>query len=130
MREFFKQTIDTLRKRFVYNPILWSYAIKHNDVETIREYLTYSNKITNNLGLVLDSELVTIDPVQRRWYQHREYWPLVNARAHQLGAERRILNPNFSEQYRKLLLTLAYRPKSDGRLTLGANVLHAVARPH
>ena len=110
---FFKQTIETLRKRFVYNSILWSYAIKHNDVETIREYMTYSNKVTNNLGLVFDSELVTIDPVQRRWYQHREYWPLVNARAHQLGAERRILNPNFAEQYRNLLLTLAYRPKLD-----------------
>ena len=118
--EFFKQTIATLRKRFVYNSILWSYAIKHNDAETIREFLTYSNKVTANLGMVFDSELVTIDPVQRRWYQHREYWPLVNARAHQLGAERRILNPNFSEQYRKLLFTLAYQPNltDDSHLVL------------
>ena len=118
--EFFKQTIATLRKRFVYNSILWSYSIKHNDAETIREFLTYSNKVTANLGVVFDSELVTIDPVQRRWYQHREYWPLVNARAHQLGAERRILNPNFSEQYRKLLFTLAYQPNltDDSHLVL------------
>ena len=107
--EFFKRAIETLRKRFVYSPVLWSYGIKHNDAETIREYMTYSNKITNNLGLVFDSDLVTIDPVQRRWYQHREYWPLVNARAHQLGADRRILNPNFAQQYRKLLLAMAYR---------------------
>ena len=107
--QFFKRIIDTLRKRFVYNPLLWSYAIKHDDAEAIVEYMTYSNKVTNNLGLVFDSDLVKIDPVQRRWYQHREYWPLVNARAHQLGAERRILNPNFAEQYRKLLLTMAYQ---------------------
>ena len=82
--------------------------------------MTYGNEINKNLGLVFESELVTIDPVQRRWYQHREYWPLVNARAHQLGAERRILNPNFAEQYRKLLLTLAYQPNltDDSHLVL------------
>ena len=118
--KFFKRTIDTLRKRFVYNQRLWSYGIKHNDVQAIREYMTYGNEINKNLGLVFESELVTIDPVQRRWYQHREYWPLVNARAHQLGAERRILNPNFSEQYRKLLFTLAYQPNltDDSHLVL------------
>ena len=118
--KFFKRTVDTLRKRFVYNQRLWSYGIKHNDVQTIREYMTYGNEINKNLGLVFESELVTIDPVQRRWYQHREYWPLVNARAHQLGAERRILNPNFAEQYRKLLFTLAYQPNltDDSHLVL------------
>jgi len=108
-KKFFKRAIETLRKRYVYNSILWSYAIKHDDVEAVREYMTYGNKVTNNLGLVFDSELVTIDPVERRWYQHREYWPLVNARAHQLGADRRILNPNFAMQYRNLLLTMAYQ---------------------
>lgn len=113
-KDFYDRAIATLRKRFVYNPILWSYAIKHSDVEAINEYMTYPNAISNNLGLVFDSELVKIDPVQRNWYQHREYWPLVNARANQLGAERRILNPDFAKQYRQLLLTLAYRPGLDG----------------
>ena len=112
-KEFAQRVINTLRKRFVYNPILWSYAVKHNDVPAIREYMTYSNAITNNLGLVFDSELVTIDPVQRNWYQHREYWPLVNARLHQLGAQRRILNPDFAKQYHQLLQTLSYHPELD-----------------
>ena len=124
-KPFFKRAIETLRKRFVYNSILWSYSIKHNDAETIREFMTFSNKVTNNLGLVFDSELVTIDPVQRRWYKHREYWPLINDRAHQLGAERRILNPNFAEQYHKLLLTMAYQPKleDDSHLVLAYYML-------
>ena len=108
-KEFYRLAIDTLRKRYVYNPTLWSYAIKHNDADAIREYLTHDNKITTNLGLAFDSELVTIDPIQRNWHQHREYWPLVNARAHQLGAERKILNPNFAKQYRNLILTMTYR---------------------
>ena len=112
-KDFYDRAIATLRKRFVYRPILWSYAIKHNDVEAINEYMTYPNAISNNLGLVFDCALVKIDPVQRNWYQHREYWPLVNARANQLGAERRILNPDFAKQYRQLLLTLAYRPGLD-----------------
>ena len=112
-KKFYDRAIATLRKRFVYSPVLWAYAIKHDDVETIRDFMTYANSISGNLGLVFDSELVTIDPVQRNWYQHREYWPLVNARTNQLGAQRRILNPDFAKQYRQLLLTLAYRPDLD-----------------
>ena len=112
-KKFYDRAIATLRKRFVYSPVLWAYAIKHDDVETIRDFMTYANSISSNLGLVFDSELVTIDPVQRNWYQHREYWPLVNARTNQLGAQRRILNPDFAKQYRQLLLTLAYRPDLD-----------------
>ena len=87
-KKFYDRAIATLRKRFVYSPVLWAYAIKHDDVETIRDFMTYANSVSANLGLVFDSEIVTIDPVQRNWYQHREYWPLVNARTNQLGAQR------------------------------------------
>jgi len=40
-------------------------------------------------------------------YEHLEYSPLVNARAHQLGVRRRILNKAVERQYRMLLHVLA-----------------------
>ena len=104
---FFKLIVNVLRNRYIYSGVLWSYGIEHNDVATIREYLTHDNAITNNVGIEFDSELLTVDPVARDWYWHKEYWPLINARAHQLGPQRKILNPDFYAQYQSLLAVLA-----------------------
>ncbi|KAA0153509.1 hypothetical protein FNF31_06443 [Cafeteria roenbergensis] len=43
-------------------------------------------------------------------YEHLEYAPLVNARAHRLGEERRIANQAVAAQYRRLLATLMHAP--------------------
>jgi hypothetical protein len=60
-------------------------------------------------GTYLESPLLSIDPVARRTYQHLDYRPLVNARAHQLGQRRQILNDRFHSQYHQLLKILGYR---------------------
>lgn len=39
-----------------------------------------------------------------------EFAPLVNARAHQLGRSRRIMNKAVEQQYRRLLEVLCYKP--------------------
>jgi hypothetical protein len=108
-KPFFARAIETLRNRYVFNQTLWAYAVKHNDLDALREYLTYADPIVTNCGLAFDSELLTVNPVERDWYQHKEYWPLVNDRAHQLGPQRKILNPNFFAQYQNLLSVLANR---------------------
>jgi hypothetical protein len=46
-------------------------------------------------------------------YEHREYDPLVNARAHQLGKSRVILNRSVDKQYRKLLEYLCHKNVSS-----------------
>jgi hypothetical protein len=108
-KPFFERAIKTLRNRYVYNHILWAYAVRHNDFEGLREFLTYADQIVNNCGRYFQSNLLTVNPVERNWYQHKEYWPLVNDRAHQLGPQRKILNPNFFAQYQNLLSVLANR---------------------
>ena len=49
----------------------------------MREYLPHTS-LANCSGLWLKSQLLDIDPVVRGSYQHLEYKPLVNARAHTL----------------------------------------------
>ncbi len=110
---FFKQAIDLLSKRHVYQHALWSYAVKHNDPATIRPFLLHADGLLNECGRAFDSALVTVDPVERKQYQHLDYTPLVNARAHQLGKRRRILNDALYQQYHRLLAVLAHRPQLD-----------------
>jgi hypothetical protein len=115
--KFFKAAIDILSQRHAYNHVLWSYAVKHNAPTAIAEFLLHADNFVNEAGLYLKSPLLVIDPVARRTYQHLEYKPLVNARAHRLGQRRQIVNDRFYSQYLQTLALLSYhRTLSDNDL--------------
>jgi len=113
-KAYFEKVIGLLQKRHVYDHTLWSYALypPHNVTHAIREYLEHS-PFANQCGSYIDCKLLTIDPVVRKAYQHLEYSPLVNARAHKLGKTRKILNTRFHAQYTRLMKVLSYRRKLD-----------------
>lgn len=110
-RKAYEQVLALLLRRHVWDETLAAYALRHGDAANVREYLLHQESFLRSCGLALESPLVAIDPVRRGWYEHREYAPLVNARAHKLGAKRRILNDRFAKQYAQWTKLLTYRPK-------------------
>ncbi len=112
-RSFFEAVVSELRRRHVYDHVLWSYGLHHGAVPTAREYLRHAGGFLSRCGSYLDSPLVTIDPVERRAWQMMEYEPLFNPRAHRFGRQRVILNHDLARQYRSLMEILAYRPRLD-----------------
>ena len=123
--EFFRALGARLAQRRVWHPVTYSSGFVHNDPAAIREFLRHHPSALATLGPWLRSPLIDIDPVDHRMYEHLEYAPLVNARAHRLGAERTILNDRFREQYQGFLRVLAYQPHLDdaGRLALTGYLL-------
>ncbi len=111
-KEYFKAVTALLQSRHVYHDTLWSYSLLHNDRETLRAWLEHS-PIADRCGLHLVSPLLALDPVERLDYQHLEYAPLVNPRAHSVGAKRKILNSRFLAQYRQFMKTLSYKAALD-----------------
>ena len=111
--EVYQRTIELLASRHVYNHTLWSYSLRHGDIANLREYLLHEEDFVDSCGLYLESTPLAIDPVLRHRYQHLAYAPLVNARAHRLGARHQILNDTFAEQYEQLMDLLCYRPQLD-----------------
>ena len=111
-KNFFKEITEFLTTKHFYNNVLWSYGIYHNDANTIRDYIQNSSFI-DNCGLYLDSGLIAINPIERRTYQHMEYSPLVNPRAHFFGKKRKILNERFFSQYQLFMTILSYKQKPD-----------------
>jgi hypothetical protein len=111
--DFFKATLDLLEKRHVYHGALYSYALHHNAVVPARQFLAHQDGFLHSCGLYLESELATINPVERHFYEHLEYAPLVNARAHSLGKGRKILNNAFRGQYQAFLKILSYKQNLD-----------------
>ena len=86
---FYETITKLLEQRHVYNQTLWSYSVFHNSVPRMREYFAHVDQSWLECGGPIVSPLLVVDPVARYQYQHLEYKPLVNARAHALGTHAR-----------------------------------------
>ena len=111
--EFFLKVTQLLHERHAFNDVLWSYAIKHNVLDRMEEYLASNNNVVGRVGMQIDSALLKVSAVDRHTYQHRDYSPLVNARAHKLGPQRTILNDRYRAQYQSLAKLLTYQRDFD-----------------
>ncbi|MGE0758514.1 MAG: hypothetical protein AB7O38_15920 [Pirellulaceae bacterium] len=112
-KPFFLNVVERLTSRHAYNHVLWSYGILHDVPDAIAQYLQHEQAFVDHCGEFLESPLLTIDPVARKNYEQLEYAPLVNARVHQLGRKRQILNDRLAEQYHALLEILRYKRQLD-----------------
>lgn len=114
---FFRSATDVLAARHIYHRTLWSYSVKHNVPDLIRVFLEHEDAFVQECGARIESPLLTIDPVVRGTIEQLDYRPLVNARAHRLGARRQIVNDRLFRQYQQLLRTLSYTEQfSDEQL--------------
>ena len=129
-RAAFTRLTDTLAARGAFDATLWSYAIAHRDRARAAEWLAALGPGVGDVGPVLASPLLVWEPVERVSYQHLEYAPLVNARAHRLGDRRTILNDGLAAQWRRFLEQLAHRaaPRAEDHLA-AAHYLFAMDRP-
>ncbi len=109
-KSFFQKTVKLLKNLMVYDNTIWSYGIFHNDPKIISEYLPNTD-FAKNCGYYADSPILKIDPFEMGLYEHLEYKPLINPRAHIVGNKRKILNNRFFRQYTKFMEVLRYKPE-------------------
>lgn len=112
-RAAFDAVLAHLRGRMHFAGLLWSYGLKHRDERASREYMETRSSYLARCGLTLDTPLVSIDPVERRSYEHLEFDPLVNARAHRMRERAELFNADVARQYLDLLDVLAQTPVLD-----------------
>ncbi|MEO6784727.1 MAG: hypothetical protein ABI318_01235, partial [Chthoniobacteraceae bacterium] len=115
---FFKKLTAFLGEHHIWNETIYSYALVHNDAAALREWLKHKDQFVSQCGPWLSSKLILLDPIERRSYEHLEYSPLVNQRAHRIGSDWRIANPAVLGQYRGLLNVLAHKPQLDAMDTM------------
>jgi hypothetical protein len=116
--DFFRKFVALLEKRHHFDPTIYSYAVMHHEPATLGEWLRHRDELLLLCGPWLDSKLVKLDPIERKRFEQLEYSPLVNQRAHRLGAQHRIANNVMLGQYRSLLEILAYKPSLDAMDTM------------
>ena len=125
-------------RAYFYEP-LWAYGFRHGHAGAVADYLARTSNASRLCTDALlgptpgwfasplvtlrgeegagssSAEVADVDAVVRGvagTYQHLEYSPLVNARAHVLGTKRKIMNAAVSRQYRALLTMLCLKPPS------------------
>ena len=107
------KALEILHRRGKYHRELYSYGLFHNHQPIARQFLLVDGRYLDSCGDYLTSELVTIDPVSRRAYEHLEYKPLVNNRAHVVGGTHKILNGPLRNQYQNFLRILSQKATLD-----------------
>ncbi|MDH4451579.1 MAG: hypothetical protein QE570_00170 [Verrucomicrobiota bacterium] len=107
--DFYKKLVGFMNQHHIGDDAVFNYAFLHNDAAMLGQLL----KDDDGYGPYFASKLLTIDPIELRSYEHLEYSPLVNQRAHRLGSEWRIANPAVLQQYTQLLTALAHKPQLD-----------------
>ena len=105
--DFYKKLVGFMNQHHVGDDAVFSYAFLHNDAAMLGQLL----KGDDGYGPYFASKLLTLEPIELRSYEHLEYSPLVNQRAHRLGSEWRIANPAVLQQYTQLLNALAHKPQ-------------------
>lgn len=111
--EFFLKALEILNLRGLYHSAIQEYSVAHNHKEGIAQLLLMQERFLDQCGVALSCDLITVDPINRRRFEHLEYKPLINNRAHALGGENRILNPVVREQYAQFLRVLSQKKQLD-----------------
>lgn len=117
-RPFYDRAIAWLEQRHAWCDALWSYSFKHFDKPRMKDWFALASSLPNKVGRELRNDVVEIDPVFEGWFEILEYMPLINARMHPFGGERKILNDRFKGQFRRFTDHLCAAPglSADQRL--------------
>ncbi len=113
---------DALHAAKLDEPELWGYGFHHRDEAAMRAYLSLRDDLVRDVGPVLRSELLRVDPVERDAIEHLEYAPLVRGRTHRLGEDDEILNPTFLAHYREFMKVLSFQPSLEKEQMLAVAV--------
>ncbi|WP_161604221.1 hypothetical protein [Roseiconus nitratireducens] len=107
-RQVFDVVTDALDQVKLPEAQVWAYGFHHNDPEAMRRFLSLRDDLIARTGPVIKSTLLSIDPIERGFYEHLEYAPLVRARIHRLGDVDEILNPTFLGHYQQFVRRLGF----------------------
>ncbi len=126
--DFAEKALATLSARGVYCENLWLAGLKWKDsFDPVRfgevvERSANVKKLARTLGPALDSPVLKIDPEDGGVFEHREYWPVINARTHSKGGTAAIANEGLAAEWRAFLDTLAAKREPSARDRLLAAV--------
>ncbi|MBQ6245885.1 MAG: hypothetical protein IJK04_03390, partial [Kiritimatiellae bacterium] len=132
--EYAEKVLKVLESRGAYCDALWLSGFEYDrfskgvDEVRIRQALSRRENLkvlAPVLGPVFKSSLIEIEPERDDIFEHREYWPVINARTHSRGGTPTIPNEALTAEYRAFLDVLAAKraPTPGDRLLAAVYLL-------
>ncbi len=104
-KQFYDQVIKTLHQKCIFDEIVSSFSIIHKDYDEF--ILLLKNKAIENFKYV---EFYQNGDIIIDRFKLREYYPLINPRAHSVGdSSTNILNTQFKNTYEQFLKYLLFK---------------------
>ena len=123
---FYQEIISILKKRFEFDPVVWSFSIFHGDLPTMREFMKskFQGRAINLNQFDIfhfKNALFDVD-----YFNFREYSPLTNPRVHNITqVKHNIINRDFLNTYYIFLKYFQDKGKFDAKdlVSLGVYTL-------
>ncbi len=116
--EVYKLLIKTLEDNQIFELAIYGYALHHKDDKALRKLLNSRQDVVAAVGPTFHSDLLSVDPVQRKIMEHLEFAPLVVPRIHPLREKLELTNAKLESQYTELLQSIAYSDRTDSATQL------------
>ncbi|CAG9323192.1 unnamed protein product [Blepharisma stoltei] len=107
---FYTKAIAIFKEKKYFDEHLYLYSMLHEDYPTFYELLRRNEDFVQKIGYNFESSIIKTG---KEDFTHYEYFPLINARAHNLGARKAITNLQFKETYYNFLMFIAEKNKLD-----------------
>jgi hypothetical protein len=120
-KDFYNSLLDLLRKRGIYDTVVWSFGFYHKDESAIRELISQNKNIRDRVGPCFNTGLLTVNETNNHDnFNHLDYHPIINARVHRLGQDNKlaILNREFKETYQSFIMYLIFQTHINSKAWL------------
>jgi hypothetical protein len=111
-KTFYERLVAICEEKGVYDNVVWSFSIFHGDYQRLRQFL----RAQPPHCLVPSLKYLSTPVLHRDNFTVREYYPLINPRAHVLGSSKtNIINDTFKKTYQEFLQYLfqKFRPSPE-----------------
>jgi len=98
-KKFYQELVKILKSRFFYDKTVYSFALYHNDLETLEQLFKAEPDLLDKFKYnYLNSRIFNIDN-----FKVKEYNPLINPRVHDLSSRAvNIRDKDFKHTYLQL----------------------------
>lgn len=107
-KAFFDSLTTELKTRFYFDDTIWSYSVLHKDKNKLLEFLP-NTILTSSCGTYFSSSILKVDPIEKRLYEHKEYFPLVKGRTHAVENGNKFENVQFENHYQQFINLLMFK---------------------
>ncbi|ETO22120.1 hypothetical protein RFI_15082 [Reticulomyxa filosa] len=109
--KWYRAIVDLLSSKQYFDSSVWRYSLVHRNLKDLSDFITFNSaSLADNIWKPsFFSDWFNYD----EWDDHKdtylEYFPLINARSHPLGTQKKILNDGLLRTYQKFLRRVAFQ---------------------